>query len=154
MTLENDHPEVFTACVVTRSGGRSHKLVDVKTVWLICLAPFWLGWLEWRKAIIFPREALIKAQCQELPIASLRKTAMSLEESQGVATGYYLHHNVPMRKWHPANEHWTVLSQVVLPSGFRRESMCLGHESAWAGDFGVRKTPDRVIFTGLMCAKM
>lgn len=97
----------------------------------------------------FTREALIKAQCQESLIATLRKTSMSLEESQGVATGYYLHHDVLMRKWRPlrrlADEHWTVLSQVVLPSDFRREAMRLCHESAWAGHFGVRKTQDRVM---------
>lgn len=74
---------------------------------------------------------------------------MSLEESQGVATGYYLHHDILMRKWlplcHPADEHWTVLSQVVLPSDFRREVIRLGHKSAWAWHFGVRKTQDRVM---------
>ncbi len=150
VALEREHPEVFTACVVTRSGAQSQELLDVKVdESVVDLSDTFLTQLAgMEEGSQFTREVLINAQCQESSIAALRKTAMSLEESQEVATGYYLHHGVLMRKWrplrHPADEHWTVLSQVVLPSSFR-EAMRLAHESAWAGHFGVRKTQDRVM---------
>ncbi len=146
VALEREHPEVFTACVVTRSGAQSQELLDVKVdESVVDLSDTFLTQLAgMEEGSQFTREVLINAQCQESSIAALRKTAMSLEESQEVATGYYLNHGVLTRKWRPlhrpVDEHWTVLSQVVLPSSFRREAMRLAHESAWAGHFGVRKT--------------
>ena len=54
-----------------------------------------------------------------------------------------------MRKWRqpdrPANEEWSVVHQVVVPSCYRPEILRLAHEIPMAGHLGIRKTQSRIM---------
>ena len=152
LALEQEHPEVFTACVVTRSQSSKQQL-ETQGVWedsSIDLSDTFFAKIAGLEAdTLFSRETLISEQEQDSTLASAREQAGSLEDIQEVAEGFFCQDGVLMRKWRPpgrpAEEHWTTVAQIVLPVSFRWEVLRLAHETAMAGHLGIRKTQEKLM---------
>ncbi|KAL2082452.1 hypothetical protein ACEWY4_022270 [Coilia grayii] len=150
--LEAEYPEVFSSCVVTRGQAKAKAVevmpslgepsVDLGDTVLGRV----LGGLDDLKC---NRDTLIMEQQNDPSLAQLLKTAVSVEELGEMAEGCYSRDGILLRKWRPprrpASEHWSVLSQIVLPTQYREEVLKLAHEKPMAGHFGIRKTQERVL---------
>ena len=62
--------------------------------------------------------------------------------------GYYVKDGLLIRNWRllesPADQHWMMKRQVVVPRRYRRRLMELAHESIWSGHLGVAKILSKV----------
>ena len=151
MALEREHPEVFTACVVTRAQalaaekGNSSEQDELSGG---LADTFFARLAEVSPCSQFTREALILEQEKAPSVAPLRQTAASAEDMKEVAEGFFIQDGVLLRKWRPrdrpAEETWTVRTQVVLPESFREEVLRLAHEVSMAGHLGIRKTQEKI----------
>ncbi|KAL2102623.1 hypothetical protein ACEWY4_001791 [Coilia grayii] len=150
VVLEEQCPDVFPACVVTRS--QSKKGVEDKEVERepVDLSDTFFATLsELPDCQQYTREALIAGQKSDTGLMLIRKTAVSSEESQVMAEGFYMRDDVLMRKWRPsdrpATEVWSVVEQIVLPRSFRSEVLRLAHEAPMAGHLGIRRTQAKIL---------
>ncbi|XP_035235565.1 uncharacterized protein LOC118206694 [Anguilla anguilla] len=95
------------------------------------------------------REQLVEEQKKDTELSSLFEKAIPEEEVALVPTAYFLKDDVLMRKWRPVDasvqDDWRVIHQIVVPTAYRGEILCLAHDSCLAGHLGVNKTHDRVL---------
>lgn len=151
LVLKREHPQVSTACVVTRTdalaaerGGsceQDESSSDLADTFFAKLA-------EVSPCSQFSHEALISEEESDPSVAPLRPAAASAEDLRDVAEGFFLQDGVLLRKWRPrdrpADEPWTVMTQIVLPESFRKEVLRLAHEASMAGHLGIRKTQENI----------
>ncbi|KAL2081327.1 hypothetical protein ACEWY4_023180 [Coilia grayii] len=150
VALEQECPEFFPACVVTRSQARQKERSSELSDQPVELSDTFFAVLDGLPdAQQYNREALIAGQKSDPDLAVLRSSAASFEESRVMAQGFYLREEVLMRKWRPADrpatEVWSIVDQVVLPPSFRPEVLRLAHETSMAGHLGIRKTQDKIL---------
>ena len=92
---------------------------------------------------------MVEAQQADSELKGLFQTACSEAEAEKVPECYYVKDGILMRKWRPplrpADEDWTVVHQVVVPPGYRKEILRIAHELPVGGHLGVRKTKDRIM---------
>ena len=93
------------------------------------------------------REMLIKAQNSDLTLRSLFARAINEVDSKNEAHCYYIKSGVLMRKFRPpdvpANELWSEVHQILVPSCYRTQVLSLAHDFI-GGHLGVKKTLDKV----------
>lgn len=93
----------------------------------------------------FSREALISEN--DSSVAPLGQVTASAEDLKDAAESFFPQDGVLLRKWrpqdHPADEWWTVMTQIVLPESFRKEVLRLAHEVSMAGHLSIRKTQEK-----------
>lgn len=92
VVLEREHPETFAACVVTCAMSQSADVsVTREKQPVVELADTFVANLTGvGECSQFSREVLVAEQGEDPTLAPLRETAMSFEESQNVAEGFYL----------------------------------------------------------------
>lgn len=73
---------------------------------------------------------------------------MTEDKLADMSSGYFIQDDVLLRKWTPPYasraDDWSVVTQVVVPTPFRHEVLCLAHDSPFAGHLGVKKTYSRI----------
>ena len=161
--LQVEFPGIFPDCVVTRSQARraaqdDADFVDVEEnsgVWLA--ETFFKGLNDGdadagsvaNSGELFSKSSLVEAQQADSELKGLFQTACSEAEAEKVPECYYVKDGMLMRKWRPplrpADEDWTVVHQVVVPPGYRKEILRIAHELPVGGHLGVRKTKDRIM---------
>ena len=157
-SLEEEFPETFPECAVTRSqmkrmekeAAESVPIEEDSGVWL---AETFFNDLEEDEGVSqdakFSRSSLIEQQNADPVLKKLAQTACSEEEAKGVPECYYVKSGVLMRKWRPtqkpADEEWSIVHQIVVPPCYRDEILRIAHEIPVAGHLGIRKTQARVM---------
>jgi len=81
----------------------------------------------------FAREELIADQNSDPSLSCLFEKAVLMDESTALKSGYLLSDGVLLRKWSPnfrasAEDDWSVVTQVVVPSKYRHDILCLAHD--------------------------
>jgi len=164
------HPEVFSACAVTRAQ-------SAKTVREVDLADSLLGplladdvktsetergsvnapkvkksenWLEGLTSLDLPitRSQIVKAQNDDLSLRKCLSAVVSAEAAKERNTAYFVDKGLLMRKWCSKVEEdldWNVIYQVVVPTQYRSQVLCLAHEHLLSGHLGITKTYQRVL---------
>ena len=167
LSLEEDLPEVFPLCAVTRSMTQAMTQADV--------SPGLSGELDhgeievekegdYNLSLLFRpsvlpnqsfsdrrlgREALVKAQREDVSLLPLFEQAQGSECESGPTTKYLLDDGVLFRRWLPPNYSqddapWAAVDQIVVPSVYRKALLELAHDGHLSGHFGVRKTQDKI----------
>lgn len=166
--LEEEFPELFPACVVTRAmkqkegssdnDSASHDLSDTfmnKLENLVTLQVDVQGHDSGESQAPHAdaetpmgRQHLIQEQTRDAELASLLERALPADAINQTAVCYYTNKNgVLMRKWRPVDasaDEWNEVHQIVVPKKFRTEILTLSHDAPVGGHLGVRKTLDRI----------
>ena len=104
--------------------------------------------LSTRNVGLSPQE-FICDQENDKEIMLLKQRALSEEEAAEVPVCYFLRKGVLMRKWRPsdaeASHEWKVIYQIVVPSAYRQDVLCLAHKTPLAGHLGIDKTYYKVL---------
>ena len=165
--IEENFPETFPACVVTRSmmkkkvNDHSHK--DSHTDYVFDLSKTFLGQeligkneepipdsLQEKQNVdtFISRERLIAEQEKDSELATFYSQALHQEEAKKVPTCYILQDDILMRKWRPldtpAEEAWNVVYQIMVPKKYRQDIISLAHDSLMAGHLGVTKMYNKI----------
>ncbi|XP_072180884.1 uncharacterized protein [Diadema setosum] len=170
--LVQEFPEVFPACVVTRSMSRKSEESEMKASQgdiglegsFVCRSDD----VEVSKPaasksheigdesqpvdeneIGLNKSSLIDAQKNDPQLVALCDSALAEEEALSERTCYYVKGDVLMRKWMPvdssSDEEWREVHQIVIPRVFRKHILSVSHESALGGHLGVNKTVDKIL---------
>lgn len=147
--LEEQFPDTFPVCVVTRAMSRKDqgKTSDPE----IALSDTFLVKFETPGfGKVFPsRDELKLEQEKDETLSPLFEEAISEDEVAAVSCGYFVVDGVLMRKWTSpkmsCQDDWSSVFQVVVPSAYRSDILHLAHDHCLAGHMGVRKTLDRVL---------
>ncbi|KAK0147995.1 Retrovirus-related Pol polyprotein from transposon 412 [Merluccius polli] len=95
------------------------------------------------------REQLLLEQKNDSSLSSLFADAVSEKDIESVPQGYFFRDGVLMRKWRPltasVKDEWRVLKQVVVPSPWRNDILCMAHDNHFSGHLGINKTSDRIL---------
>ena len=156
--LEEEFPEIFPDCAVTRSQKKNTEKEVAESVPIeedsgVWLAETFFNNLEENEGVSqdakFSRSSLIEKQKADPDLRKLAQTACSEEEAQGVPECYYVKSGVLMRKWRPtqrpADEEWSIVHQIVIPPCYRDEILRIAHDIPVAGHLVIRKTQARVM---------
>ena len=161
--LQVEFPGIFPDCVVTRSQARRAAQDDADSVDVEENSGVWLAETFFKglndgdadagsvanSGELFSKSSLVEAQQADSKLKGLFQTACSEAEAEKVPECYYVKDGMLMRKWRPplrpADEDWTVVHQVVVPPGYRKEILRIAHELPVGGHLGVRKTKDRIM---------
>uniref|UniRef100_A0A3B3H3T2 Gypsy retrotransposon integrase-like protein 1 n=1 Tax=Oryzias latipes TaxID=8090 RepID=A0A3B3H3T2_ORYLA len=146
--LEQEYPDVFPVCAVTRAMSKKplekemDPHVDLSDTFLAKCDTFGFG-------DSFPsHEDLKAAQASDKSLSSLFDNVVPEGEAEKLSRAYFISNGVLMRKWTPpeltCEDSWGSFFQVVVPVIFRTEVLRLAHDHGLAGHMGVRKTLDRV----------
>lgn len=150
--LQQEFPTVFPTGVVTRSQANNQEVPkevgeEPSELGVILGDTFFAQDATGDQK--FNREDLIREQRGHPIISDMRSQAGSLEDLSGEAVGFYMLHDVLMRKWRDpecsAAEEWRVYHQLVLPPCYRSEILRLAHEIPTSGHLGINKTKARVM---------
>ena len=168
--LEENFPELFPACVVTRGMKRKQNSAtegddfdDLSKTFLNNLEdPLTLQVhvqghrdremetkaQEPNLQVPVGRKQLIQEQMRDVELSSLFERALTADAAAQVPLCYYKNkYGVLMRKWRPADVpayEWNEVHQIVVPKIFRSEILTLSHDAPVGGHLGVRKTLDRI----------
>lgn len=147
--LEDDFPEVFPACVVTRSMAEKadkEDEVELGKTFMVNLDTLLAGK---GRTVQFTRAGLIAAQSTDPELTPLLEKSATLEEAAGLPKCFFTQSGVLMRKWRdpesPANHEWEIRYQIVVPSEFRPQVLELAHETPMAGHLGVNKSAAKLL---------
>lgn len=164
------HPEVFSACAVTRA--QSGKTVDE-----VDLADSLMGsaladdgkpcgtkisgenvskvknsdnLLESFSSLDLPvtRSQIIMAQNDDPSLSKCLSAVISSEAAKKKNTAYFIDNGLLMRKWCSKVEEdldWNVVYQVVVPNKYRSHVLWVAHEHLLSGHLGVTKTYQRIL---------
>lgn len=137
---ENDFPNLFPSCVVTRS----KKAMNDCTAKQLNLSR------ELEDLHVLPSDnkfnpnSLISAQISDPKINKLRKKAPEESCVSKLPTAYYLQNGVLMRKYHPKDEPidnvWLTKHQIVIPQNYRIKLISVAHDVTMSGHRGIEKT--------------
>ncbi|MCG8117700.1 MAG: RNase H-like domain-containing protein [Candidatus Thiodiazotropha endolucinida] len=88
-------------------------------------------------------------QHKDPEISPLFERVLDEQEVAQVPVCYYVKNDVLMRKWRPpdvsAEDEWTVNHQIVVPRVYRPEILNLAHETPMSGHLGVNKTYHKIL---------
>ena len=153
--LEIEFPGIFPSCVVTRAQAHKAESRKEREENEVSLGETFFGSLnDGDESVsceesLFSQSTLIKAQEEDEELLKLRESALTVEESVGVSSCFYVKSGILMRKWRPperpADEEWTIVHQIVVPPPYRTEILRLAHEVPLAGHLGVRKTLSKIM---------
>ena len=160
--LEEELPEVFPLCAVTRSMTRrqpavppvdgerrtnSCEKVEKEEVDLNLSSIFEPPILPSKSfaGVKAGKEALIEAQQQDVSLQPLLEEAQSEVGETGSSTTYFLRDGVLCRRWLPPvykgeDVPWASVIQIMVPTQYRKPLVELAHDGHLAGHFGVRRT--------------
>lgn len=156
--LQEEFPDVFGTCVVTRAQARKFKdTVDLSNSFMcaddlvqsendadavevdVCALP--------NVDLSFGKPQLIEAQRADETLSHC--IAVTVEPSVLLEhpVAYYLEDGVLMRKWTPrhAENEWSSVFQVVVPKSYREQVMSVAHDHELSGHVGIRKTYDSLL---------
>ena len=165
LSLEEDLPEVFPLCAVTRSMTQprratlhslneelNHDEFEEEKEGDYNLSRLFQPSMHANQS--FPdrklgREALVKAQRDDVSLLPLFEQAQGSESESGPTTSYLLEDGVLFRRWLPPSySHddapWAAINQIVIPSVYRKALLEIAHDGHFSGHFGVRKTQDKI----------
>ena len=159
--LEEEFPDIFPACVVTRSmtaktDKSNHDNPSVRKIRSHIGDPSSNNETSKAKVSdsfgpdsIISRMKLIEEQEKDPDISVLLKKTLTDDEAEKVPTCYLRKQGVLMRKWRPpeapTDEEWNVVYQIVVPSMCRQDIISLAHETPMSGHLGINKTYDRIL---------
>ena len=147
-SLDNEFPDLFPACVVTRAMSKKKPAdeIELGKTFMVNLDTL-LGGAE--TDVQFTSAGLIEAQASDPEISELIDKALTDEEAAKVPTCFVKRSGVLVRKWRdptvPACHEWETKYQVVVPQSFRPHVLELAHETPTAGHLGVKKTARRLM---------
>ena len=146
--IEKQYPEVFPACVVTRSMSKMKETIkdndlshDLSQTFMNhgCLAD---------KTPIITRQTLVHEQTQDSELADLHRRVLSEDEADKVSTCFVKQNDLLIRNFRPpdipANHEWAEIYQIVVPQIYRKDIMSIAHEKPMGGHLGVTKTFNRI----------
>lgn len=157
MLLEQKFPELFPDCAVTRAMARKQAQDETDENYFGLSDTFMAHSnvhstpleIDQGEVLGGGRTGLIAEQGKDPELIALGKKAVTEVEADTIPVCYFVKNGVLMRKWRPLNaradEEWRVVSQVVVPSLYRKEILALAHGSPMAGHLGVNKTCDRIL---------
>nr|XP_055062771.1 uncharacterized protein LOC129445823 [Misgurnus anguillicaudatus]XP_055062772.1 uncharacterized protein LOC129445823 [Misgurnus anguillicaudatus] len=136
--LNQNFPEVFKACVVTRARSREMALEKQEVSKYVVPGLSTLSPISHRE--------LVDAQQEDLELQKLFDAVISPQEVRSAVSGCFIQDEVLVRKYVPCKE--TLMEeciiQVVVPKKFRDVVLQQAHGEV-AGHLGVRKTYDRIL---------
>ena len=105
--------------------------------------------VEPKVEIEIEKNTLIQEQEKDGSLKTLWNEARKADNVDEDYVGSYVEGGVLMRSWRPldspANEHWKVKRQIVVPQIYRKKILELAHEGSLAGHLGVRKTLGKIM---------
>ena len=83
---------------------------------------------------------MVQEQCNDVSLKEILDRVLPASEIRNVASGYFLHNSLLVRKWVPVSEDGVKneVFQIVFPTKFRSLILKVAHDEC--GHFGVRKT--------------
>ncbi|KAK0154199.1 Pro-Pol polyprotein [Merluccius polli] len=83
---------------------------------------------------------VVQEQCNDVSLKEIFERVLPASEISNVATGYFLHNSLLIRKWVPVSEDGVKndVYQIVFPTKFCSLVLKVAHDEC--GHFGVRKT--------------
>ena len=141
--LEDEFPDIFPACVVTRSKAKEKTLnqreVDLGKTFMANLDS--LTTLT-KEGAPFTRDKLIESQDLDPETKELKTQTLSQGEANKVPNCFYLQNKVLMRKWRSpfakANHDRETKHQIVVPTCAQPYVLQIAHEAPMSGHLGVR----------------
>ncbi|XP_076843961.1 uncharacterized protein LOC143488888 [Brachyhypopomus gauderio] len=150
------HPDVFAACVVTRSQERKKQQEgnvaladsfmaqldvgdDSKTKRLTDMV---MGFSGERHVT---RDQLIEAQRTDKSLQACYDAVRVCSMSGRRGAQYFLEDGMLVRKWTAQGTAYEAIVQIVVPLVFRRLVLQTAHDVPWSGHMGIRKTYHRVL---------
>jgi hypothetical protein len=139
---EKEFPEVFTACVVTRSMSGTGPEKGIKESGRFKNAVSQLPDLP----LALSKSELIIAQQEDPELKGLFSEVKPTDEMESLACGYFLLDDTLVRKWLPHDDCSVddPVLQVVVPAKFREVILETVHGEV-AGHMGVRKNCNRLL---------
>ncbi|XP_073809789.1 uncharacterized protein [Danio rerio] len=160
------YPDVFAACVLTRSMIKSAETsdsVDLCDTFMVNSDTTDLFSVPLQeKADLFPvsaekdaidcadlslcPEKLIDAQKSDSTLTSLFELVRPEQENTCAPQMYFLRNGILMRKWvsPKSSEDWNVVNQIVIPVDYRDMILDCAHNGS-AGHLGILKTYNRIL---------
>lgn len=152
--IEGEMPDVFPLCAVTRSMSAARQVErssseqekQEKTDECDLTALFGQSFcFNPSTEVTTGRSALIAAQKEDPSLQQLWEDAHAGDGTTGPTTRYVIQEGVLYRRWVPPtvpkeDQHWAAVSQVVLPTGYRKPMLELAHDGRFSGHLGPRKT--------------
>lgn len=95
------------------------------------------------------KSMLVGEQEKDESLKPLWDEAKKSDELDENFVGYYVDRGILMRSWRPlevpADEHWNMKKQIVVPQVYRQKILEMAHEGNLAGHLGIRKTLRKVL---------
>ena len=154
--LNEEFPNIFPACAVTRSQKRSQEskedfsLSDTFMSHSDEISDSTSSSSNGPESFFasLHRNKLVEEQENDPETRSLLQCAVDENEAGTIPVCYYKKSGVLMRKWRPpdvsADEDWNVFHQIVVPKCYRPDILSLAHDHVLSGHLGIKKTLDRV----------
>lgn len=88
---------------------------------------------------------MVQEQCNDVTLKEIFECILPASEISNVATGYFLHNSLLVRKWVPVSEDGVknYVFQIAVPTKFRSLVLKVAHDEC--GHFGVRKTYHNIL---------
>ena len=155
---EEDRPEVYPACAVTRAVAKhANPPVNLGETFVAHDSPSPADHvaLDAHSENNDPthlgvgREQLMMEQENDPELVKLTAEAVTEEDMNLMPESYFKQSGVLMRKWRPrdtpSSDHWRIVYQEVVPKTKQSEVLSVAHASALAGHLGVNKTYQRIL---------
>ena len=164
--LEDMVPEVYPVCAVTRAMARrgitdeDEVIQEDPDLGAFFVEPSDLEnslengenkveqVVEPKVEMVVEKNVLIQEQEKDESLKLLWNEADKADNTGDEHIGCYVEKGVLMRNWRPldspADEHWKVRKQIVVPKVYRKKILELAHEGSLAGHLGVRKTLGKI----------
>ncbi len=156
--LQEEFPDLFGTCIVTRAQARKFRdTVDLsdsflcaddsvnakKDVGTVDVDVFTLPGVD----LPIGKPMLIEAQRADQTLSHGVEAAVELTDLSEHPVAYYFKDDVLMRKWSPhhAENDWSTVFQVVVPKPYREQVLCVAHDHEFSGHVGIRKTYDHLM---------
>lgn len=94
------------------------------------------------------QEQMCAAQQKDPALSKCFVSAGSSEDAKEERVAYFVEDGLLMRKWCPsdvADLDWGAVYQIVVPSVYHQQVMCLAHDHHLSGHLGVTKTYNRIL---------
>ena len=167
--IENEVPDLFPACVVTRA--MSKKTSDSQNMTMgnkneVDLSDSFLTELFSGDSMsenkpdssipvlpnsdkIISSSQLIAEQHKDPDISCIFERALQDSEMSEDPVCYYTNSGILMRKWRPpdasVDDDWLVKYQIVIPKPYRMDILRTAHETPLAGHLGINKTYHKIL---------
>uniref|UniRef100_A0A674N472 Gypsy retrotransposon integrase-like protein 1 n=1 Tax=Takifugu rubripes TaxID=31033 RepID=A0A674N472_TAKRU len=155
-----ESPEVFPACAVTRAQAKEYG-EDLADVFFFTDRPTSSEATESQighqhaaslstKAMELPatREEFIKAQQNDETLQNCLSSVLGVEQEKGQKVVYFMDRGLLVRCWRQdasGDGDWSTAYQVVVPTAYRPQVLSLAHDNLWAGHLGITKTYDKIL---------